>query len=247
MTLSKFRATAREKLSGKWGKAACITLAYMFITFIINIIQNRLPDSLKLTFSLAVTVINVPISFGLLMSFVNLYNGKETNPFDFFTLGFANFVKAWKIALNIFIKLIIPFIVCMLVIFLIIGIGTATFFSSTLLANKTTFLALIIIAIIAYIASIIWLATQTYYYSFSNVIAIENPEITPIVAVNESKKLMKGNRWKLFLLQLSFIGWAILAILTFGIGMLWLMPYIEFANIAFYKHLANENSNPIQQ
>lgn len=38
MTLSKFRATAREKLSGKWGKAACITLAYMFITFIINII-----------------------------------------------------------------------------------------------------------------------------------------------------------------------------------------------------------------
>ena len=135
----------------------------------------------------------------------------------------------------------------MLVIFLIIGIGTATFFSSTLLANKTTFLALIIIAIIAYIASIIWLATQTYYYSFSNVIAIENPEITPIVAVNESKKLMKGNRWKLFLLQLSFIGWAILAILTFGIGMLWLMPYIEFANIAFYKHLANENSNPIQQ
>ena len=67
MILSKFRATAREKLSGKWGKAACITLAYMFITFIINIIQNRLPDSLKLTFSLAVTVINVPISFGLLM------------------------------------------------------------------------------------------------------------------------------------------------------------------------------------
>ena len=231
MILSKFRATAREKLSGKWGKAACITLAYMFITFIINIIQNRLPDSLKLTFSLA----------------VNLYNGKETNPFDFFTLGFTNFVKAWKIALNIFIKLIIPFIVCMLVIFLIIGIGTATFFSSTLLANKTTFLTLIIIAIIAYIASIIWLATQTYYYSFSNVIAIENPEITPIVAVNESKKLMKGNRCKLFLLQLSFIGWAILAILTFGIGMLWLMPYIEFANIAFYKHLANENSNPIQQ
>jgi len=102
-----------------------------------------------------------------------------TNPFDFFTLGFTNFVKAWKIALNIFIKLIIPFIVCMLVIFLIIGIGTATFFSSTLLANKTTFLTLIIIAIIAYIASIIWLATQTYYYSFSNVIAIENPEITP--------------------------------------------------------------------
>lgn len=40
MNLSSFRARAREKLSGKWGKAACITLAYMAINFIFNTILS---------------------------------------------------------------------------------------------------------------------------------------------------------------------------------------------------------------
>jgi uncharacterized membrane protein len=54
---------------------------------------------------------------------------------------------------------------------------------------------------------------------------------------------MKNNRGKLFGLQLSFIGWAILATLTLGIGYLWLMPYLQFALIAFYKFVNGDNSN----
>ena len=52
---------------------------------------------------------------------------------------------------------------------------------------------------------------------------------------------MTGNRAKLFWLQLSFIGWAILSVFTLGIGYLWLAPYMQMATIAFYKHLEGNN------
>ena len=54
---------------------------------------------------------------------------------------------------------------------------------------------------------------------------------------------MIGNRAKLFWLELSFIGWAILVAITLGIGYLWLIPYIQFATIAFYKFVSSNNSN----
>ena len=53
-------------------------------------------------------------------------------------------------------------------------------------------------------------------------------------AVNESKRLMAGHKWRFFCLLLSFIGWAILSALSFGIGYLWLVPYMQSAFAAFY-------------
>lgn len=49
---------------------------------------------------------------------------------------------------------------------------------------------------------------------------------------------MKGNKWKLFCLQFSFIGWILLSILTFGILFLWVIPAMEMSKIAFYKEIS---------
>ena len=54
---------------------------------------------------------------------------------------------------------------------------------------------------------------------------------------------MTGKRGKLFCLQLSFIGWAILAVFTLGIGYLWLIPYVQIAIIAFYKFACGDSEN----
>jgi uncharacterized membrane protein len=54
-------------------------------------------------------------------------------------------------------------------------------------------------------------------------------------ALNESKRLMYGNKWKLFCLTLSFIGWAILSVISFGIGFLWLYPYTRASLAVFYE------------
>ena len=58
---------------------------------------------------------------------------------------------------------------------------------------------------------------------------------------------MKGNRGNCFLLELSFIGWALLGVLTFGIGYLWLMPYMQIAMVCFYDRLAKPEVKKIDE
>ena len=48
---------------------------------------------------------------------------------------------------------------------------------------------------------------------------------------------MNGNKWKLFVLDLSFIGWYIVGMLACGIGTLWVVPYNEAARAEFYQEL----------
>ena len=74
----------------------------------------------------------------------------------------------------------------------------------------------------------------TYRYRLAHYLMAENPELGIRQAVNMSKELMKGHKWRLFCLDLSFIGWGILASLTCGIGYLWLNPYMDAASAAFY-------------
>ena len=68
-------------------------------------------------------------------------------------------------------------------------------------------------------------------------ILAEHPELTAGEAIAQSKAMMAGNRWRLFCLQFSFIGWDILCALTLGIGNLALRPYRHAAEAAFYRGL----------
>lgn len=77
------------------------------------------------------------------------------------------------------------------------------------------------------------------YYSYSMVFYIlsDNPQISAMEALNSSKEMMRGYKWKLFCLHLSFIGWGILSLFTLGIAFLWLTPYIYSSNANFYEDL----------
>ncbi len=76
-----------------------------------------------------------------------------------------------------------------------------------------------------------------YSYSMTDYILAENPSLTASQAINKSKSMMSGNKWRLFCLHFSFIGWDILASLSFGIGYLWLTPYKQAAIAAFYRDI----------
>ncbi len=84
-----------------------------------------------------------------------------------------------------------------------------------------------------------------FRYSMSFYILADNPDIGIMEAMNRSKIMMRGNKWKLFCLNMSFIGWAILCVLSFGIGFLWLIPYVEVSLIAFYD-IANGSLRPVK-
>lgn len=77
-----------------------------------------------------------------------------------------------------------------------------------------------------------------YGYAMTSYILAENPEISASEAIARSKEMMHGNRWRLFCMSLSFIGWDILCGFTFGIGYLWLTPYKQAATAAFYREVS---------
>lgn len=79
-----------------------------------------------------------------------------------------------------------------------------------------------------------------FSYAMAPYILYENPGMSASDAIAESKKMMAGNKWRLFCLNFSFIGWSILATFTLGIGYLWLNPYMEASYAAFYEELKRE-------
>ncbi|MDD2214899.1 MAG: DUF975 family protein [Oscillospiraceae bacterium] len=76
-----------------------------------------------------------------------------------------------------------------------------------------------------------------YSYAMSSFILAENPDMPASEALRQSKEMMRGHRFDLFLLQLSFIGWAILCLFTAGLGFLWLNPYVNASEASFYLEL----------
>ena len=78
--------------------------------------------------------------------------------------------------------------------------------------------------------------SQTYFVYYDTVTQTgQKPRL--LDSITASRRLMNGYKGKLFLLDLSFIGWHILAILTFGLGYIWLNPYIYTTKAAFYDAL----------
>lgn len=254
MKSSDFRNEARKNLNGNWSKVTTITLSYLFISIVFSLIGIIIPEELRSFFSLALFVFEVPLSFGFLLSLFKIYIGEDSKPFDFFSLGFDKFSKAWTTYFHILLKILLPLILSGLSIFLVAfgmvfaAMSTLFNYSNPVIATSTiTFLIIALIGVILYATFTIWLITKSYYYYLSYIILADKPDISSKEAVTLSKNLMKGHRGKLFCLHFSFIGWSILSILSLGIGFIWLIPYMQFAQFSFFKSLSTseEFDSPI--
>ena len=73
-----------------------------------------------------------------------------------------------------------------------------------------------------------------YYYSMTFFILADELQIGPLQAIRKSKAMMKDRRWKFFCLNLRFLGWMFLTLLTCGLGWLWLLPYLLITKAHFY-------------
>ncbi|MBQ7284571.1 MAG: DUF975 family protein [Oscillospiraceae bacterium] len=102
-------------------------------------------------------------------------------------------------------------------------------FAMYFLRGLYTFLWMLLFIVPGIIAS--------YSYAMAPYILYENPDMTGREALAASKELMCGNKWRLFCLEISFIGWSLLSAITLGIGFLFLRPYIEAAGAAFYREI----------
>ncbi|MGG7144315.1 DUF975 family protein [Clostridium nigeriense] len=98
----------------------------------------------------------------------------------------------------------------------------------------------ITIGIIAFIGTLLFIVPGIILlimFSQSFFILAENPSKSIKDCIIESKEMMYGHKFEYFVLQLSFIGWYILAVITLGIASFWVNPYVKITNANYYLEI----------
>lgn len=229
---SEYRAAARNMLRGHWGMAVLVGL-------VASILGGTGGSS-----------ININYKFN---------NGSGDNSFFYQYGDYTSFLEsAW---FHMVSAVVLAVTVILALVFLIVGgvirtgyckynmklvsgapAGFSDLFSEfgrlgTCLAMQLVKTVLIAVGMLLFVVPGVIL---TYAYAMAPYILAEHPDYTGIQALRESRMMMRGHKWRLFCLQISFIGWAILAGLTCGIGVLWLTPYTEASTAIFYLELAGD-------
>ena len=136
---------------------------------------------------------------------------------------------------HVFLKTLIT-LACVLPFLLVAGI-TSGIFSVVLPDDSILSLILLVSVPLGIVAGVLAIIVQ-YRYAMSFYALVDNPELRAADALRESARMMKGNKWNFFCLNLSFIGWAFLCLFSCGIGSFILAPYTGQAQAVFYHHVS---------
>ena len=83
---------------------------------------------------------------------------------------------------------------------------------------------------------------KSYSYRLTPYLLADRPELSATEAIDESRRLMNGHKWEVFVLDLSFLGWGLLSVVTLGlVGLFYADPYIVSTNAALYEHLKEQD------
>ena len=115
-------------------------------------------------------------------------------------------------------------------------------FSNIFLANFLVGLFTILWSLLLVVPGII----KAYSYSMVNYILCDNPEMSAMDAIKESQRIMQGHKMDLFVLQLSFILWILMGIVTLGIGYIYVIPYMQQTLVNFYNRIKEPQEEKIQ-
>lgn len=120
--------------------------------------------------------------------------------------------------------------------------------SFTIVSRGDYFIGSILISLLSFVWIFLWtflllvpgiiksLAYSQAYYIYRDAID-QQQSISCRDAISKSRALMNGHKWEYFLLQLSFIGWGLLIMVTFGIAAIWVQPYYHLTMANYYRHL----------
>ena len=218
---SELRAQARERLEGKWG-------TFVLMTFLMLVIQ---------------TILQIPGYIGSLLEILSPENVLAS-------LSFSNIS-------NILSLLALPLSWGLTVSLLRNhreeSVDLENLFDGFRGGRYTrVFCALFLVRLFTILWTLLLIIPgimKAFSYALTPYIIMDESELTARQAITRSCEIMQGRRWKLFCLYLSFIGWGILSILTFGIGFLWLAPYMNASIAAFYEdaRAEYEAENSIEQ
>ena len=216
-------AEARVKLEGKWGLWALAALVYGLII-----------SAVSQVFPFAGLFVAGAFGVGLASLALNTYNRKEievSQVFDGFKCYGTSLVAYLLMAIFLFLWSLL-WLIPLFIGFVILGVTAE---SSAAPVGAIVYLLILLVIPFLMIPYI----RLSYSYSLTYFIIAEKPEQSASESLRESVRLMAGNRWKIFCLGFRFVGWLFLAIFfTLGIGMLWVIPYMQVAIAEFYKDLS---------
>ncbi len=125
--------------------------------------------------------------------------------------------------------------------------------------NGNDFVPVLLINILTYIFKYLWTllfiipgiiksyAYSQSYFIYKDLATHKNVRSMGATSfITESKELMVGHKGRLFWLDVSFIGWYLLGFFTFGIGFLWINPYVQTTKAAFYNDLAKDRYTVVE-
>ena len=227
---------AKMKLSGNWGIAIAAMLAVGAVNLVGNILAVKLfpgdtvlPLVLSEIFVFVVSLIGMIFSTGYSYMLLNICRGRE------YKLGDL---------LYMFHNQPDRVLVAGLVVALIDTVVQIPFYYVTYMVEPGTtvegmmhwYQLLLGAWLIAMVLSVI----LTVPFALTFYFLADNPEMGGIEALKVSMHAMKGHIWQYLMLELSFVPLFFLSILTLYIGLLWLVPYMQFSETAFYMYVTGE-------
>lgn len=269
LTNKQIMKEARTVLKGNWGKAAAFTAgtSIFLVALSLTLDANHfitLPTEEEITvngfahygFEIFFAFVGLAIAFSAAQMIISyaVSIGSCSVYLDFVKTGKFNwklvkngFKKIWRNTLSCFVANALMGIA----IAIIIGItaGAAAFlgiFTSIASENKEVsyFIIMVVLCIVwtAAITAILykWLPTATLLlYKLAS-----DNDIKAIAAIKETFHEVSPNNWKFWCLSFRFTGWFLLCIVTFGIALLWIAPYIAAAVAIFYREISGANDLP---
>lgn len=246
---SEFRAMARASLKDRWGEAALFTLVYLLIAGVCSIIDvvversDAGPSTMLTTLSLVWAVfLLLPTMFAFSNSLLRMNRSSERSLFaewwSIFTQQYGRGLLSYLLLEVIVTLILLPFVLIGAVVAFCCCSDSAMLMDATSMdtISSTVTVVITIFATVGMIPALVY----SYGVALFPYLMFDHPEMGAREAFKTSRRMMRGLKWKLFVLDLTFVGWAVLAVLTLGIGVLWLTPYQNSARAHFYDELKNE-------
>ena len=229
MNIKKIKEKALKKLEGNYIIPIIAIIIFILITSLSKLVAGLIyNEKMTIFFNILITGL---LYMGLLEIMIKIARGKKVDIMDLFnrsdlfwkctaiTIILASFTLLFGILEFISFKALTTFIIYQTDMNALLS-GTMLLIGILLCAAIAAFYAILMISF-----------SQVYFILYEN-------ENMPIIDIfNRSIDLMEEHKIDYIIYELSFIGWIIVGILTFGILLLWVTPYMMVANVNFYDEL----------
>ena len=227
---------AKMKLSGNWGIAIAAMLAVGAVNLVGNILAVKLfpgdtvlPLVLSEIFVFVVSLIGMIFSTGYSYMLLNICRGRE------YKLGNL---------LYMFHNQPDRVLVAGLVVALLNALAQIPLYYVTYMVDTGSTIEGMLhwyqLLLGAWLIAMVLGVILTVPFALTFYFLADNPEMGGIEALKVSMHAMKGHIWQYLMLELSFVPLFFLSILTLYIGVLWLVPYMQFSETAFYMYVTGE-------